>query len=51
VSLAQLWAGQGDFDRAEQLLGPTYDWFTEGFDTTDLVQARAVLAEVGGRLR
>ncbi len=51
VSLARLWAGQGDFDRAWQLLGPTYDWFTEGFDTTDLVEARAVLAGVGSRLR
>jgi predicted ATPase len=47
VSLARLWADQGALARAAGLLAPIHDWFTEGFDTRDLVEASALL----GRLR
>jgi hypothetical protein len=33
ISLARLWSEQGKHDAARNLLGPTYEWFTEGFDT------------------
>ncbi len=46
ISLARLWAGQGERRKARDLLNPIYDWFTEGFDTPDLVDARAVLDEL-----
>jgi predicted ATPase len=45
VSLARLWQGQGRHAEARQLLAPIYNWFTEGFDTVDLREARALLAE------
>jgi predicted ATPase len=47
LSLARLWVDQGDRSRAVALLQPIYDWFTEGFDTVDLVEARALLSELG----
>jgi hypothetical protein len=50
MSLALLWCGQGRRTEAHDLLAPVYDWFTEGFGSTDLQEARAVLAELG-RLR
>lgn len=46
VSLARLWAGQGREQDARTRLAGVYGWFTEGFDTPDLVEARALLAEL-----
>ena len=43
VSLARLWQRQGRLGEARQLLEPLYAWFTEGFDTADLVDARMLL--------
>jgi predicted ATPase len=47
LSLARLWQGQGQRAAARQLLAQLYHWFTEGFDTTDLREAKALLAELG----
>jgi predicted ATPase len=47
VSLARLWQQQGKKDEARQLLAEIYGWFTEGFDTKDLQEAKALLAELG----
>ena len=44
VSLGRLWQQQGKHAEAYDLLAPLYDWFTEGFDTADLQEARALLA-------
>lgn len=46
MSLARLWQGQGKIDDAYQLLAPVYGWFTEGFDTRDLQEAKALLDEL-----
>jgi class 3 adenylate cyclase/predicted ATPase len=46
VSLARLWQSQGKKDEAHQMLAETYDWFTEGFDTKDLQEAKALLEEL-----
>jgi predicted ATPase len=43
MSLARLWQRQGKRDATRDLLAPTYGWFTEGFDTADLQEARALL--------
>jgi predicted ATPase len=43
MSLARLWQQQGKHADARQLLAPIYGWFTEGFDTTDLQDAKALL--------
>jgi predicted ATPase len=43
MSLAQLWQGQGKRAEARQLLAPIYGWFTEGFDTADLREAKGLL--------
>ena len=43
TSLARLWQDQGKTAEARELLAPVYDWFTEGFDTPDLVDAKALL--------
>ena len=43
TSLAQLWLKDGRIDDARELLSPIYDWFTEGFDTADLQDAKALL--------
>jgi predicted ATPase len=45
MSLGRLWQQQGKRAKARELLAPIYDWFTEGFDTADLQEARALLAE------
>ena len=45
--LARLWHEQGRSDEARDLLAPVYDWFTEGFDTADLMQAKALLDALG----
>jgi predicted ATPase len=46
MSMARLWRNQGKRDEAHDLLAPVYGWFTEGFDTLDLKQAKALLAEL-----
>jgi predicted ATPase len=46
VSLARFWRDQGKRDEARELLAPVYGWFTEGFDTLDLKQAKALLDEL-----
>ena len=46
TSLARLWQGQGMPAKARSLLAPVYGWFTEGFDTADLVEAKALLDEL-----
>jgi predicted ATPase len=46
TSLARLWRDQGKRDEARELLAPVYGWFTEGFDTLDLKQAKALLEEL-----
>jgi predicted ATPase len=48
MSLARLWQQQGKRVDARALLAPIYDWFSEGFDTADLQEARALLEELGG---
>jgi predicted ATPase len=47
TSLAKLWQSQGKTREAHDLLAPVYGWFTEGFDTADLKDAKALLAELG----
>jgi predicted ATPase len=46
TSLARLWQSQGRRHEAYELLAPVYDWFTEGFDTKDLQEAKSLLAEL-----
>jgi predicted ATPase len=46
MSLARLWQRQGKHAEARELLAPIYGWFTEGFDTADLQEAKALLAEL-----
>ena len=46
MSLGRLWQRQGKQDAARELLAPIYGWFTEGFDTADLQEAKALLAEL-----
>ena len=46
TSLARLWAEQGRRAEAHELLAPVYGWFTEGFGTADLKEAKALLAEL-----
>jgi predicted ATPase len=46
VSLARLWLDQGKHAEALDLLAPVYGWFTEGFDTADLKDAKALLDEL-----
>jgi len=43
MSMARLWRDQGKQDEARDLLAPVYGWFTEGFDTLDLKEAKALL--------
>jgi predicted ATPase/class 3 adenylate cyclase len=47
LSLSRLWQRQGKCVEAYELLAPVYGWFTEGFDTTDLQEAKALLDELG----
>ena len=46
MSLARLWQQQGKRAEARELLAPIYGWFTEGFDTADLQEARVLLEEL-----
>jgi len=48
ASLARLRRDQGRRVEARDLLAPVYGWFTEGFDTPDLKEAKALLDELGG---
>ena len=43
MSVARLWRDQDKREEARNLLAPVYDWFTEGFDTLDLKEAKALL--------
>jgi predicted ATPase len=47
LSLSRLWQQQGKRDQAQQLLTEVYSWFTEGFATPDLQEARALLQDLG----
>ncbi len=47
MSLSRLWQRQGKRVEARELLVPIYGWFTEGFDTADLQEAKALLVELG----
>jgi predicted ATPase len=47
ISLARLWRDQGKVQQARALLAPVYGWFTEGFDTRDLKEAKALLEQLG----
>jgi predicted ATPase len=46
MSMARLWRDQGKAKEARQLLAPVYGWFTEGFDTLDLKEAKTLLEEL-----
>ena len=46
MRMARLWRDQGKTQQARELLAPVYGWFTEGFDTLDLKQAKALLDEL-----
>jgi predicted ATPase len=46
MSMARLWRDQGKRDEARELLAPVYGWFTEGFDTMDIKEVKALLAEL-----
>ena len=48
TSLARLWQQQGKRQEAHALLAPVYHWFTQGFDTADLQDAKALLEELAG---
>ena len=47
TGLARLWRDQGKRAEARDLLAPIYGWFSEGFDTPDLKEAKALLEELG----
>jgi len=46
MSLSRLWKQQGKKEEARQMLAGVYGWFTEGFDTADLKEAKALLDEL-----
>jgi predicted ATPase len=46
VSMARLWRDQGKRDEARELLAPVFGWFTEGFDTLDLKEAKTLLDQL-----
>jgi predicted ATPase len=46
MSMARLWRDQGKPQQARELVAPVYGWFTEGFDTLDLKEAKALLEEL-----
>ena len=47
MSLSRLWQQQGKKEEAHEMLSAVYGWFTEGFDTKDLQEARGLLEELG----
>ena len=48
MRLSRLWQQQGKRAEAYELLAEVYKWFTEGFDTADLQEAKALIEELGG---
>jgi predicted ATPase len=46
MSMARLWRNQGKRDEALNLLAPVYNWFTEGFDSLDLKEAKTLLDDL-----
>jgi hypothetical protein len=46
MSMGRLWRDQGKRDEARELLAPVYGWFTEGFDTLDLKEAKELRDEL-----
>jgi predicted ATPase len=46
MSMARLWRDQGKVQQGRKLLAPVYGWFTEGFSTRDLQEAKALLEEL-----
>jgi hypothetical protein len=46
MGLSRLWQSQGKKEKARQLLGEIYGWFSEGFDTADLRAAKALIEEL-----
>ena len=46
MSLARLWRSQGKMQQARELLAPVYGWFSEGFETRDLNEAKGLLEEL-----
>jgi predicted ATPase len=48
MSLSRLWQRQGKREEARKMLAEVYGWFTEGFDTADLKEAKALLEELKG---
>ena len=46
MSLSRLWQRQGEQKEAHEMLAEIYGWFTEGFDTTDLQEAKALLEDL-----
>jgi predicted ATPase len=46
MNLSRLWQQQGKLEKAHQLLAEIYGWFTEGFDTPDLQEAKTLLEEL-----
>jgi predicted ATPase len=51
MNLSCLWQNQGRREKARQILAEMYGWFAEGFDTEDLQEAKALLAELGRPIR
>jgi predicted ATPase len=51
ISLARLWQQQGKREEARQMLAEIYGWFTEGFDTVDLQEAKALLESLTQKVR
>ena len=49
MSMARLWCDRGNRDEARDLLTPVYGWFTEGFDTLDLKEAKGLLNDMRPR--
>jgi predicted ATPase len=46
MSMARLWRDQGERQQAQDILAPVYGWFTEGFNTRDLQEAKALLIKL-----
>ena len=46
MSMARRWRDQGRRKKAHEMLAPVYGWFTEGFDTRDLTEAKVLLDEL-----
>ena len=46
IDCARLWRSRGKRKEAHELLAPIYNWFTEGFNTKDLTEAKALLGEL-----